>query len=184
MERTQGLEDGQEGEQGEPADEEPDAAVPTKIVSQVRYHKHPCASAGTRQQVLVFSERPAAARCTSTAAAYAHTLHTLPVACSHTLCTDTQEPSAHVTSRMLQSCSQAHFLHCAAAAWRATQARLQEATVPLRARVEVLDFDGRSDARSRVTLIGHIAPRHLILVHGTAQVGCPFSDCRRRRPGT
>lgn len=51
-----------------------------------------------------------------------------------------------------------------------TRCCVQEVSVPLRARVEVLDFDGRSDARSRMNIIGHIAPRHLILIHGSAQV--------------
>ena len=41
--------------------------------------------------------------------------------------------------------------------------------------MEVLDCDGRSDARSRLNIISHIAPRHLILVHGTAQVRPLFS---------
>ena len=49
--------------------------------------------------------------------------------------------------------------------------------MPLRARVEVLDFDGRSDARSRVNVISHIAPRHLILIHGSAQVGLLPCHC-------
>ena len=35
MERGQPADEGQEDEQGEPAEEEPDAAVPTKIVTQV-----------------------------------------------------------------------------------------------------------------------------------------------------
>ena len=32
-------------------------------------------------------------------------------------------------------------------------------------------FEGRTDGRSQRTIIGHVAPRHLVIVNGTAEVG-------------
>ena len=136
MERGQPPEEGQEGEQGEPAAEEADAAVPTKIVTQVPagahvlwYWAHACMQAVAEQ-------------------------HGPELTCIQLLVVD--QPI----------CCRVHKLADVSGC-------LQEVSVPLRTRVEVLDFDGRSDARSRVTLIGHIVPRHLILIHGTAQVQRP-----------
>lgn len=58
----------------------------------------------------------------------------------------------------------------------------RDAMVELRAAVMVLDFGGRSDAKSLTTILGNVAPRHLILVHGTARVCCrcctqPMAGC-------
>ena len=39
--------------------------------------------------------------------------------------------------------------------------------VHLRAAVHVCDYEGRADGRSVRTLIAHVEPRRVILVHGT-----------------
>lgn len=39
-----------------------------------------------------------------------------------------------------------------------------------RAGVLLVDFEGRSDGRSLRLVINSVAPRHLIIVHGTRQV--------------
>ncbi|KAK9816483.1 hypothetical protein WJX72_000827 [[Myrmecia] bisecta] len=39
--------------------------------------------------------------------------------------------------------------------------------IPVHARIVCFDFDGRSDGRSVRTILTHVAPRHLILVHGS-----------------
>lgn len=46
----------------------------------------------------------------------------------------------------------------------------EDITVELQARVTVLGFNGRSDAKSLTTILGNVAPRHLILVNGSEQV--------------
>lgn len=43
--------------------------------------------------------------------------------------------------------------------------------VQLRAKVMVLDFSGLSDIQSMAMILGNVAPRHLILVNGSDQVG-------------
>ncbi len=45
-----------------------------------------------------------------------------------------------------------------------------EASIEVRARVLQLDYEGRSDGRSMHTILAHIAPRHLVLCHGSPQV--------------
>ena len=45
-----------------------------------------------------------------------------------------------------------------------------EASIEVRARVMQLDYEGRSDGRSMHTILTHIAPRHLVLCHGSPQV--------------
>jgi Cft2 family RNA processing exonuclease len=51
-----------------------------------------------------------------------------------------------------------------------TKAVEVELTVAVRARVAAFDFEGRSDGRSMRTILTHVAPRHIILVHGSPKV--------------
>jgi hypothetical protein len=46
----------------------------------------------------------------------------------------------------------------------------EDVVVTVRARVLQLDFSGRSDGRSMRMLLSHVAPRHLVLMHGSPQV--------------
>lgn len=46
----------------------------------------------------------------------------------------------------------------------------EEVTVTVRAKLLRLDYDGRSDGRSMRMLLSHVAPRHLIIMHGSLQV--------------
>jgi cleavage and polyadenylation specificity factor subunit 2 len=41
------------------------------------------------------------------------------------------------------------------------------------ARRLLLDYEGRSDGRSMRLILVKVAPRHLVLVHGTPAVRCP-----------
>ena len=47
---------------------------------------------------------------------------------------------------------------------------MTEASIEVRAQVMQLDYEGRSDGRSMHTILTHIAPRHLVLCHGSPQV--------------
>lgn len=53
-------------------------------------------------------------------------------------------------------------------------------TVTVRARVLHFDFDARSDGRSMRTMLAHVAPRQLILVHGTTEATTGLADHLRR----
>lgn len=39
----------------------------------------------------------------------------------------------------------------------------------VRCKIEYIDFEGRSDGRSIKTIIGHVMPRKIILVHGSKE---------------
>ena len=47
---------------------------------------------------------------------------------------------------------------------------MEELTLEVRARCMQLDYEGRSDGRSMHTILSHIAPRHLVLCHGSSKV--------------
>ena len=51
-----------------------------------------------------------------------------------------------------------------------TKVVTEELTLEVRARCMQLDYEGRSDGRSMHTILTHIAPRHLVLCHGSPQV--------------
>lgn len=51
-----------------------------------------------------------------------------------------------------------------------TKVVFEELTLQVRARCMQLDYEGRSDGRSMHTILMHIAPRHLVLCHGSTQV--------------
>ena len=51
-----------------------------------------------------------------------------------------------------------------------TKVVLTEVSMEVRARVMQLDYEGRSDGRSMHTILSHIAPRHLVLCHGSSKV--------------
>eukprot|EP00887_Chlorella_sp_A99_P003905 scaffold11.g3905.t1 len=57
----------------------------------------------------------------------------------------------------------------AAAADLPTKVVSAEATVALRARVLRFDYSGLADERSVRTILAHVAPRHCVLVHGSAE---------------
>lgn len=57
-----------------------------------------------------------------------------------------------------------------AEAERPTKVVTADVAVTVRARVLQFDFEGRSDGRSIRTILTHIAPRHLILVHASPEV--------------
>lgn len=48
-----------------------------------------------------------------------------------------------------------------------TKIETKAVVTPLAAQVLRIDFDGRSDAQSTETMLSHVAPRSLVLVHGT-----------------
>lgn len=52
---------------------------------------------------------------------------------------------------------------------RPTKVVTEELTLQVRARCAQLDYEGRSDGRSMATILTHIAPRHLVLCHGSTQ---------------
>ncbi|CAK0764272.1 hypothetical protein CVIRNUC_003141 [Coccomyxa viridis] len=59
-----------------------------------------------------------------------------------------------------------------------------EASIEVRARVLQLDYEGRSDGRSMHTILAHIAPRHLVLCHGSPQaVQALAASCARDLQG-
>jgi len=51
-----------------------------------------------------------------------------------------------------------------------TKVVFEELTLQVRARCMQLDYEGRSNGRSMHTILTHIAPRHLVLCHGSTQV--------------
>ncbi len=51
-----------------------------------------------------------------------------------------------------------------------TKVVFEDIKLPVHARLLLLDYDGRSDGRSMRLILGKVAPRHLVLVHGTPQV--------------
>ncbi len=51
-----------------------------------------------------------------------------------------------------------------------TKIVMEELTLEVRARCMQLDYEGRSDGRSMHTILSHIAPRHLVLCHGSSKV--------------
>ena len=51
-----------------------------------------------------------------------------------------------------------------------TKVVMEELTLEVRARCMQLDYEGRSDGRSMHTILTHIAPRHLVLCHGSSRV--------------
>ncbi len=57
---------------------------------------------------------------------------------------------------------------------RPTKVVLTEVALEVRCSRRQLDYEGRSDGRSMHTILTHIAPRHLVLCHGTPQVSCPL----------
>lgn len=46
--------------------------------------------------------------------------------------------------------------------------------------VQYIDFEGRSDGKSIRTILTHVAPRRLILVHGSTQCKEELADCMRK----
>lgn len=56
---------------------------------------------------------------------------------------------------------------------RPTKVIVTEMALEVRCSRQQLDYEGRSDGRSMQTILTHIAPRHLVLCHGTPQVSCP-----------
>ena len=55
---------------------------------------------------------------------------------------------------------------------RPTKVVTEELTLEVRAPCLQLDYEGRSDGRSMATILTHIAPRHLVLCHGSTQASC------------
>ena len=51
-----------------------------------------------------------------------------------------------------------------------TKVVVEDAVLAVHARLLQLDYDGRSDGRSMRLILGKVAPRHLVLVHGTSLV--------------
>ncbi|GBG69921.1 hypothetical protein CBR_g4749 [Chara braunii] len=50
-----------------------------------------------------------------------------------------------------------------------TKVVMEEITVQVKSKLQYVDFEGRSDGRSMKTILAHVAPLKMILVHGSAE---------------